>query len=858
MAENQFEEAVIKKLTQEGWDYRKDLSGVNISVLENHWRDILNRNNSSKLEGTLLSDSEFDMVMLEIAKNKSPYQSQLMLSGAGGVGTVPLTRDDGTQLELEIFYEDEVAGGRSQYEIVNQITFNELKDSLGNNRRIDILMLINGLPVAHIEEKDEALQSQWRAFEQLKKYDSDGMYTDLMSFVQVQFILSQHSAHYFARPRGPEFYNKDFVFGWRDEQGKDITNTMEFIHQVMGIPALHRLVTVNMIPDADNDNVMVMRSYQIQATREILSRMKTMDENHFIEKEGGYIWHTTGSGKTVTSFKVAQLIASMPRVRNVIFIVDRVDLIKQTHDNFKSYAYEQFKNRIKIVNGHTLKRELKSKSAASNIFLITVQGLHRAVKSGLKSDERMVIIMDEAHRSASGDAVKDIKDGLPKTTWFGFTGTPNFYSDESKGVKTTRNASTHDIFGKQLHRYTIKDAIGDGNVLGFDITYYEPEIVKNADTDLTEDEIEREVYNSLQYRESVVEDIVTNWHDNADGPVISGQREPNEFQAMSRTNRTFDKNAKPYGKVRFYRRGSVMEENVQRALVIYTRGGSESSVDPVIVGPVDYPPIIAPKPATEINEINPILKRLKEIAGDNFSQIPKSEKEQKEFIELANQVNNQIKQLLQGEYKIGEEVADYDVLGQNTGETVRLDLDSMDDFSALEARLNDVNKLLPPDEKIDLGALSVSIRKHSKEIVDYDHLVDLLNKYIDQTTETNRKAIEDHIAPMDDDSRKDINIIIDEIASGDHTRHFSTESLDERRTLIHSERKELKIRRWADARRHDANEIIRAYDLYRPGITLNDNPELRSKIEEIQDSSNMGFFEKGTFEQEIISLFDSL
>lgn len=989
MAENQFEEAVIKKLTQEGWDYRKDLSGVNISVLENHWRGILNRNNSSKLEGTLLSDSEFDMVMLEIAKNKSPYQSQLMLSGAGGVGTVPLTRDDGTQLELEIFYEDEVAGGRSQYEIVNQITFNELKDSLGNNRRIDILMLINGLPVAHIEEKDEALQSQWRAFEQLKKYDSDGMYTDLMSFVQVQFILSQHSAHYFARPRGPEFYNKDFVFGWRDEQGKDITNTMEFIHQVMGIPALHRLVTVNMIPDADNDNVMVMRSYQIQATREILSRMKTMDENHFIEKEGGYIWHTTGSGKTVTSFKVAQLIASMPRVRNVIFIVDRVDLIKQTHDNFKSYAYEQFKNRIKIVKGHTLKRELKSKNAASNIFLITVQGLHRAIKSGLKSNDRMVIIMDEAHRSASGDAVKDIKEGLPKTTWFGFTGTPNFYSDESKGVKTTRNASTHDIFGKQLHRYTIKDAIGDGNVLGFDITYYEPEIVKNADTDLTEDEIEREVYNSLQYRESVVEDIVTNWHDNADGPVTSGQREPNKFQAMfavsgkqaaasyyalfkkmspdlrvamtysndetngegktdtqialkqaikdyelmfdtrdffetddptrnylnditkrlarkgnynrgqekdrldliivsdqlltgfdskyvniiymdktlkeglliqamSRTNRTFDKNAKPYGKVRFYRRGTVMEENVQQALVIYTRGGSESSDDPVIVSPVDYPPIIAPKPAIEINEINPILKRLKEIAGDNFSQIPKSEKERKEFVELANQVNNQIKQLLQGEYKIGEEVANYDILGQDTGETVRLDLDSMDDFSALEARLNDVNKLLPPNEKVDLGALSVSIRKHSKEIVDYDHLVDLLNMYIDQTTETNRKAIEDHIAPMDDDSRKDINIIIDEITSGEHTRHFSTESLDERRTLIHSERKELKIRRWADARRHDANEIIRAYDLYRPGITLNDNPELRSKIEEIQDSSNMGFFEKGTFEQEIISLFDSL
>ena len=115
----------------------------------------------------------------------------------------------------------------------------------------------------------------------------------------------------------------------------------------MGIPALHRLVTVNMIPDASNDNLMVMRSYQIQATRGILQRMKEMESSGLIEKEGGYIWHTTGSGKTVTSFKVAQLLASAPRVRNVLFIVDRVDLIDQTLENFKDFAYMHFKNESK-------------------------------------------------------------------------------------------------------------------------------------------------------------------------------------------------------------------------------------------------------------------------------------------------------------------------------------------------------------------------------------------------------------------------------------------------------------------------------------------------------------------------------
>lgn len=409
MAENKFEAAVIDKLRDEGWDYLDDYSGVTIKHLYDHWRDILNQNNHKRLKGKSLTDDEFSRIKLELKKNKTPYDAQLMLAGAGGVGTIPLNRDDGSQIELEIFYGDEVAGGHSRYEVVNQITFNNLPYSLSENRRVDILLLINGLPVCHIEEKDESLQNQWSAFEQLQKYDGDGMYAGLMSFVQVQFILSQHSAHYFARPKNIESYNRDFVFGWRDDDGKDVTNTMKFIHRVMGIPALHRLVTVNMIPDASNDNLMVMRSYQIQATRKILERMKEMDNNGLIEREGGYIWHTTGSGKTVTSFKVAQLLASMPRVKNVLFIVDRVDLVNQTAENFKSFAYKTFEDRIKVVNGRELKKGLR-KNSQSHIYLISIQGLDKVIKEGkLASDDRMVILMDEAHRSASGDAVKRIK-----------------------------------------------------------------------------------------------------------------------------------------------------------------------------------------------------------------------------------------------------------------------------------------------------------------------------------------------------------------------------------------------------------------------------------------------------------------
>lgn len=347
-------------------------------------------------------------MVLELNKNKTTYDAQLILAGAGGVGTIPLNRDDGSQLELEIFYGDEVGGGRSRYEIFNQITFNNLTNSLSAKRRIDIMLLINGLPVAHVEEKDQSLQNQWNAFEQLKKYHGDGMYTGLFSFVKVQFIMSQSSAYYFSRPKNVEPYNHDFVFSWRDEQGKEVTDAMRFIHEVMGIPALYRLVTVNMIPDASNDNVMVMRSYQIQATRKILDRIREMNQNDFVEREGGYVWHTTGSGKTVTSFKVAQLLASMPHVQDVIFIVDRVDLVTQTLENFKSFAYKTFENRIKVVNGHELKKELKY-NQTSHIYLMTVQGLDRAVKAGLTSRNRMVILMDEAHRSASGDSVAKLK-----------------------------------------------------------------------------------------------------------------------------------------------------------------------------------------------------------------------------------------------------------------------------------------------------------------------------------------------------------------------------------------------------------------------------------------------------------------
>ncbi|MGO3600008.1 MAG: DEAD/DEAH box helicase family protein [Enterococcus faecalis] len=995
MAEAKFEAALIKKLEAEGWTYRKDLSNVSIQKLENHWREVLNENNAYKLNGKPLSDIEFGLIKQELQRIHTPYDAQLLLVGAGGVGTLPVTRDDGTPLDVEIFYEEDVAGGRSRYEVVSQVNFTDLPQGLTSKRIIDLALLINGIPVVHIEEKDEHLQNQWHAFEQLKGYHGDGLYVGLFSFVQVQCMMSQHSAHYFARPNAFEHYNKTFVFGWRDEKNRDVTDAFEFAHQVLGIPALHRLVTLNMIPDASNDNLMVMRSYQIQATRAILQRMKEMDASGLIEKEGGYVWHTTGSGKTVTSFKVAQLLASAPKVRNILFIVDRVDLVDQTLENFKDFAYIHFKDRIKKVTGKELKQALKHQGA-SQIFLITVQGLTKAVKSGLKNTDWNVIIMDEAHRSANGESVHLIKQAFPKTTWFGFTGTPNFYSDDLNDVQTTRDISTHDIFGRRLHTYTIKDAIGDGNVLGFDITYFKPHwVVENPPEGFSEQDYEKEVYQSLPYREEVVTDILKNWQKTASGALVAGRRQENAFQAMfavsgkqavvhyynlfkekaphlrvamtfskdesnqsgtkeqnealkraikdyttvfnapsilnakdparaymiditkrlarkkpynqdnendrldlvivsdqlltgfdskyvnmiymdkllregmliqamSRTNRTFDLNSKPHGKVRFYRQGDTMKEFVENALRIYTRGGNDTlqeaseETEQLTEDRLQDDNILAKPQSYQIKELESEVARLKELAGSDFSQLPRGNEALKEFVQRGLDTQNKIQRLIQQGYDLGSDIEELDAFNEPTGKRIRLDISDSAEFGALQSRINDAREKLPEEERPDITEIKIGLALYDHEIIDYDVLVDLLNTFIDERSDPNKEAIEKHILPMEEESRQEIQEIVVSIEEGEITEHFTTDSLNETRKRYRTERQELRIRRWAANQKVNGNRIVEAYDLFLPGHTLIDNPKLGHLVREIETEEKISFFGAAEFEEALMAFFNRL
>ncbi len=573
MAEAQFEKAFISKLESIGWTYRKDLSNVDAKKLINNWRNVLNQNNKAVLDQPL-SDNEFDQVMNVVLSTRTVYDTQMLLVGTGGVGSIAITLDNGNAVDLLIFKHDDIKGGSSSYEVVNQVRFTNLSRALTSKRIIDVMLLINGLPVAHIELKDENLQSQWSAFEQLRGYSGDGMYDGFFNFVQVLFIMSQHSGHYFARPDSPDRFNRSFVFGWRDANGNDVMEYNAFTEATMGIPALHRLVTDNIIADGTNKSIMVMRSYQIGATRSIMDRLRTLQESGENVQYGGYIWHTTGSGKTVTSFKVAQMIASKPFIKNVIFIVDRVDLVDQTYDNFKDFSYEHLKDMIHKVSGRQLKREIKN--GHTNIFVMSIQGLTSAVKHHLKSDDRMVIIMDEAHRSAEGDMVALIKNALPNTTWFGFTGTPNFYSSDVLDVETSRTISTNDIFGPRLHSYTIKDAIGDKNVLGFDLSYMD---VSSSET-IDDDSIK---YNNAKYREVVVQDIADNWDKHASGALVDNVRPKKLFHGMLATSgkesaaalyNIFKKNYPDLNVVLTYstsndNTGRVLDEQLKRAIENY-------------------------------------------------------------------------------------------------------------------------------------------------------------------------------------------------------------------------------------------------------------------------------------------------
>ena len=423
-------------------------------------------------------------ILEQIENLRTPLRLNSFINGK----SVSIKRDNpndklhyGKEVSLKIYDRNEIAAGSSRYQIVRQPKF-PTADKILNNRRGDVMLLINGMPVIHIELKRSGVPVS-QSCNQIEKYSHEGVFTGLFSLVQIFVAMTPDESVYFANP-GPEGkFNKDYYFHWADFYNEPINDWDKVASTLLSIPMAHQLIGFYTVAD-DSDGVLkVMRSYQYFAANAIsdkVAKTKWNDSNQL----GGYVWHTTGSGKTMTSFKSAQLIASSKDADKVVFLMDRIELGTQSLKEYRSFANENESVQA-TENTYMLISKLKSSNPADTLIVTSIQKMSNIKEEtdGLNAhdielinNKRMVFIIDEAHRSTFGDMLVTIKRTFPKAIFFGFTGTP--IQDENQKKKNT----TANILGDELHRYSIADGIRDKNVLGFDpykvLTYKDRDLRK--------------------------------------------------------------------------------------------------------------------------------------------------------------------------------------------------------------------------------------------------------------------------------------------------------------------------------------------------------------------------------------------
>lgn len=469
--EAEFEAAMIAALQNKGWENHVLKYPTEEDLLKN-WAHILFENNRGidRLNDAPLTDTEMQQILEQVLELRSP----LKLSGFINGKTVSITRDNpddplhlGKEVSLKIYDRREIAAGQSRYQIAQQPTFKS-KSRILNDRRGDLMLLINGMPVIHVELKKSGIPVS-QAYHQIEKYSDEGIFTGIFSLVQVFVAMQPEETVYFANPGPDGVFNPDFYFHWADFNNEPINNWKDITTYLLSIPMAHQLIGFYTVAD-DSDGVLkVMRSYQYYAANAISDRVSKID---WSDKQllGGYIWHTTGSGKTMTSFKSAQLIANSKDSDKVIFLMDRIELGTQSLHEYRAFAEDNEEVQA-TEDTHILITKLKSKNPADTLIVTSIQkmsnikdeegGLNAADIEAMNS-KRIVFIVDEAHRSTFGEMLITVKQTFPGAMFFGFTGTP--IQKENQKKKNT----TSTVFGDELHRYSIADGIRDGNVLGFD------------------------------------------------------------------------------------------------------------------------------------------------------------------------------------------------------------------------------------------------------------------------------------------------------------------------------------------------------------------------------------------------------
>jgi type I restriction enzyme R subunit len=470
--EADFEQALITALQSNGWEKQVIQHPTEEQLIQN-WADILFENNRDidRLNDCPLMPEEMDELIEQIKRLRTPLALNSFINGK----TVSITRKNpkdtlhyGKEVSLKIYDRMEIAAGQSRYQIVQQPSFPRHQKVL-QDRRGDLMLLINGMPLFHIELKRSGIPVS-EACNQIGKYAHEGVFTGLFSLIQVFVAMNPDETLYFANPGPDGKLNSDFFFHWADFNNEPINDWRKVASTILSIPMAHQLIGFYTVADDSDGILKVMRSYQYYAANKISDRVSKNDWTAG-KQLGGYIWHTTGSGKTMTSFKSAQLIANSRDADKVVFLMDRIELGTQSLKEYRAFAdnaddIQETEDTVALIG------KLKSIDPKDTLIVSSIQKMSNiredaASKMQAKDlldmqSKRLVFIIDECHRSTFGEMLSNIKKTFPNALFFGFTGTPVFEENE-KALNTTA-----DVFGDELHRYSIADGIRDKNVLGFD------------------------------------------------------------------------------------------------------------------------------------------------------------------------------------------------------------------------------------------------------------------------------------------------------------------------------------------------------------------------------------------------------
>ena len=463
MTEAQIEELFIKKLVELKYNYRSDIRDRN--SLERNFREKFESLNRVKL-----TESEFERLKAEIVTPDVFAASKLLRDRNY------FQREDGTPLHYTLVNIKDWC--KNEYEVINQLRIN----TNNSHQRYDVIILINGIPVVQIELKALDMSPR-KAMQQIVDYKNEpgnGYSNTLLCFMQLFIVSNRSNTYYFANNKNQHFsFNAEEqflpVYQYADEQNEKITHIDTFAEKFLLKCTLGEMISKYMVLVECEQKLLVMRPYQIYAVKAIVDCI-------YQNRGNGYIWHTTGSGKTLTSFKASTLLKDNPNIEKCLFVVDRKDLDRQTREEFNKFQEGSVEEN---TNTETLVKRLLSTDYTDKVIVTTIQKLGLALDENNRrnykerltalSKKRMVFIFDECHRSQFGDNHKAIKEFFPNSQLFGFTGTPIFDANATYNIREGEQASyktTEAIFEKCLHSYTITHAIDDKNVLRFHVDYF--------------------------------------------------------------------------------------------------------------------------------------------------------------------------------------------------------------------------------------------------------------------------------------------------------------------------------------------------------------------------------------------------